>query len=457
MSLDLLQEFGSSSQDDFINPWASSSSHNVTNNGSTAEDDFGDFAHPETSFELEKDLEYDEYHENHEYSSAAFPQNQGGLLIDTETTRPPPSPSPSPSFRELNAPLKLAIPEEVSVGNIVDKQRSEDSTPITAWPSFGRDRAKSFGKPLPLSPYREDDDDWGDFEEESQTENTGDEASVEENPIAQVATNKGPRQDTSLLDLMDSLEVTSLSPPPVGSAATVKEAVKTPRIPNETTTGSAPSNIPPPSVLLSLIVTILDGLPAEVRDIVSSMSTALMNNTFSASESLFESLHDKVAMTTASARILAGRKLRWKRDTHLAQRMSIGPANAGKAGGMKLTGVDRTEARREDQEAAEVVRLWKQQAGGIKSQIAKINAQQSEVKFAVPEFSDNTLLRVAKLGDGGLAAPKCCFLCGLKRDERVAKLDVNVEDSFGEWWIDHWGHVDCVRFWEEHKDLLKQR
>ncbi|KAL8860216.1 MAG: hypothetical protein Q9198_010588 [Flavoplaca austrocitrina] len=135
--------------------------------------------------------------------------------------------------------------------------------------------------------------------------------------------------------------------------------------------------------------------------------------------------------------------------------MSIGPANAGKAGGMKLTGVDRNEARREDQEAAEVVKLWQQQAGGIKSQIAKVNAQQSEVKFAIPEYSDNMPIRVAKLGEGGLTAPKCCFLCGLKRDERVARLDVSVEDSFREWWTDHWGHTDCIRFWEEHKDSLK--
>ncbi|KAL8998492.1 MAG: hypothetical protein Q9169_002435 [Polycauliona sp. 2 TL-2023] len=449
MSLDLLQEFGSSSLDDSINPWASSSSHNVTTGGSAGEDDFGDFAQPETSFELARDPDHDgsagTYH-------LAIPENQNGLLIDTETTKPPPS--PSPSFRELNAPLKLAIPEEVSDGNIVDKI-PEESTPVTAWPSFGRDRAKSFEKPLPLSPYTEDDDDWGDFEEEPRPAPLIDEPSTKKNPSAHVATSKIINQEASLLDLNGSLEARTTPHPPAGLTIASEAVVTIPKESNGTTDGPAPSNIPPPSVLLSAIITILNGLPKEIQDIVSSMSTSLLNNDLSTNESLLETLHNKLAITSAAARILAGRKLRWKRDTHLAQRMSIGPANAGKAGGMKLTGVDRNEARREDQEAAEVVRLWKQQAGGIKGQIAKINAQQSDVRFALPEPSDNMPIRVAKLGEGGLAAPKCCFLCGLKRDERVSRVDVNVEDSFGEWWVDHWGHVDCIRFWEENKDSLK--
>lgn len=448
MSLDLLQEFGCSPHDDSTNPWTSLSSDSVTQNRSTGEDDFGDFEHPGTSFELETDPEEDRAWEKH---SMIIPQDPGGLLIDTETTKPPPS--PSPSFRELNAPLKLAIPPEDNDGNVTGS-RSEDATPVTAWPSYARNRAKSFGKPLPLSPYTGDDEDWGDFQEESKTETTV------ENPTTEVishnASSQIVKQDTSLLDLMDSLEETT-TPSAHAPAAAAEATVTASKLSSVSRAGPAPSNVPPPSVLLSIIVTKLDGLPDEIRDIVSLMSTSLMNNALTSIESLFENLHDKVAMTTASARILAGRKLRWKRDTHLAQRTSIGPANAGKAGGMKLTGVDRTEARREDQEAAEVVRLWKQQAGVIKSQLAKINAQQSEVKFTLPECADNMPIRVAQLGEGASAAPKCCFLCGLKRDERVARLDVNVEDSFGEWWVDHWGHVDCIRFWEEHKDSLKQR
>ncbi|KAL8843914.1 MAG: hypothetical protein Q9176_001609 [Flavoplaca citrina] len=452
MSLDLLEEFGGPSHHDSLNPWASSTSYNGTKDESIGEDDFGDFAQPETSFELVKNPEH--AHQHGEYPTT-IPQDPGGLLIDTETTKPPPS--PSPSFRELNASLKLAIPEKVSIENTVDKT-PEDSTPITAWPSFGRDRAKSMGKPIPMSPYTEDDDDWGDFQKESETGNIDHEASLERHPTAYVATTKETKQDTSLLDLMDSPQAKSSPPTLANPAATASDLVTTTttsELSDGITAGPAPSNIPPPSVLLSVIATLLYRLPDEIRGMVSSMSISLMNGTIPADESFYENLHNELAKTTASARILAGRKLRWKRDTHLAQRMSIGPANAGKAGGMKLTGVDRNEARREDQEAAEVVKLWQQQAGGIKSQIAKVNAQQSEVKFAIPEYSANMPIRVAKLGEGGLTAPKCCFLCGLKRDERVARLDVNVEDSFGEWWIDHWGHTDCIRFWEEHKDSLK--
>ncbi|KAL8785127.1 MAG: hypothetical protein Q9213_003545 [Squamulea squamosa] len=438
MSLDLLQEFGNPSHDDSINHWASLSSHDTTNSASIEEDEFGDFAQPEVSNDPEQ---YAEQDKAYIVDSITVPPNQDRLLVDTETTRPP----PSPSFQELNAPLKLAIPQDDSSGNVVNNEPVE-STPITAWPSYGRDRAKSFGKPLPLSPYTEGEDDWGDFEKESYADTVEDEPAVRTITHARAASNREVKQD-ALLDLMDSFELT-ISPSAAGTAA--------PKASKPYTANPAPSNIPPPSVLLSIVVTIFEGLPDEIRNIVSSISASLMNDASPPGESLFETLLNKLAMMIASARILAGRKLRWKRDTHLAQRMSIGPANAGRAGGMKLTGVDRTESRREDQEAAEVVRLWKQQLGGLKSQIAKINAQQSEVRLTLPEYADNMPIRVAKLGEGGLAAPKCCFLCGLKRDERVARLDVNVEDSFGEWWVDHWGHVDCIRFWEEHKDSLKQ-
>ena len=448
MSLDLLQEFGDPSHDDYINPWASSSSRHVTNNESAEEDDFGDFAQPGTSYELEKDPAYDSPHSTYPLT---LPQNHGGLLIDTETAKQ----SPSPSFQELNAPLKLAIPSDVSKGTVMDS-KPEESTPVTAWPSFGRNRAKSFGKPLPFSPYTEDDDEWGDFQEESQTETVRHGPSVEMTRTAHLATNEENKQDTFLLHFKDSLETKTNLCAPAAPAAAVTASIP-PKASKKSTAGPSPSNIPPPSVLLSIVATILEGLPDEIRDIVSSMVPSLMNDSFSTNELPSEALQNKLAVTTASARILAGRKLRWKRDTHLTQRMSIGPANAGKAGGMKLTGVDRTESRREDQEATEVVRLWEQQLGVLKSQIGKITGRQSELKLALPEYSDNMPIRVAKLSDGGLAAPKCCFLCGLKRDERVAMLDVDVEDSFGEWWVDHWGHVDCIRFWEEHRDSLKQR
>ncbi|KAL8819326.1 MAG: hypothetical protein Q9223_002218 [Gallowayella weberi] len=443
MSLDLLQEFGNPSrqqQHECTSAWASSQSHRERVYGTTEEeDDFGEFEQPEVLNEPEIGSNYQK---THMVPSATTARNHDQLLIDAETIRPP----HSPSFQELNAPLKLSIPLENSQKTPVNS-KPEEATPITAWPSYGRDRAKSFGKPLPLFPYTDgdDDDDWGDFQKESQAEHGPSEQAKTISSKVLVSAKQELKQDASLLDLMDSLG-TALSP-----ATAVPEPMKS------STTGPAPSNIPPPSVLLSVVTSTLGCLSEEIRVIVSLISTPLMNNTSPSDDAVFETLAGKLSMINASARILAGRKLRWRRDTHLAQRMSIGPANAGKSGGMKLTGVDRTESRREDQEAAEVMRTWKYQLGGLKSHIARINAQQSEVKFALPDMSDSMPIRVVKLSEGGLTASKCCFLCGLKRDERVARLDINVEDSFGEWWIDHWGHVDCIRFWEEHKDSLEKQ
>ncbi|KAL8728892.1 MAG: hypothetical protein Q9166_005132 [cf. Caloplaca sp. 2 TL-2023] len=441
MSLDLLQEFGSnpSPHDALTNPCTSMGSHDMSDNGPPEEDDFGDFEQAEA---LHRPEEAPKHNSVRSALAMTTGLNRSGPLIDAETTKPP----PSPSFHELNAPLTLAIPTksdrtEIDYATSTDV-RPEESTPVTAWPSYGRDRAKSFGKPLPLSPYTEDDD-WGDFEENCDLEHTVTEAAKGTNPNVQTSPTKGIEQTSSLLNLMDSFETSTLPPAAMSKPARLSTAE------------SAPSNIPPPSVLLSSLTTVILSQPDEIQDIVTSISASLMGGAFSAHDTTFENLLGHIYTMNTAARVLAGRKLRWKRDTHLAQRMSIGPANSGKTGGMKLTGVDRTETRREDQEAAELVKLWKQQLGGYKSHIAKINAQQSEVKFTLPEIADNILIRVAKVGEGGLTALKCCFLCGLKRDERVARLDVNVEDSFGEWWVDHWGHVDCVWFWKKHKDSLK--
>ncbi|KAK4697330.1 hypothetical protein P7C71_g723, partial [Lecanoromycetidae sp. Uapishka_2] len=131
--------------------------------------------------------------------------------------------------------------------------------------------------------------------------------------------------------------------------------------------------------------------------------------------------------------------------------MRIGPAG-GKIGGMKLAGLDKTESRREDAEAAEAVHAWKQQVGGLRSAVTT-----AKLQINVPDITETIPIRVMRPSEGAVAASKCCFLCGIKRDERVAKVDVQVEDSFGEWWTEHWGHVDCCSFWADHKGSLNQR
>ncbi|KAL8959129.1 MAG: hypothetical protein Q9193_003956 [Seirophora villosa] len=434
MSLDLLEAFGVTCEEP-ANPRATSSARTANDHQAFEEDDFGDFEQAEPTVWPEHPTVPAETRAN---SALAVDSQENVLLVDTMITHPP----PSPSFQKANAPLKLAIPPEPDQ-TAPTKANPEEFTPITAWPSYGRNRAKSSGEALPLSPYA--DDDWGDFEEEPRVEGISMESAKKKAPAAHDVPRNPTAQIDSLLDLDGS---PGRSKP---STAQTKKATVPPLEP------AAPSNIPPPSVLLSVIASNFQSLSARIRDIVSLASTVLVNSNDPGNEEVLEDLANEIATIRASTRILAGRKLRWKRDTHLAQSMRMGPANAGRPGGMKLTGVDRAETRREEQEASEIVRVWKQQVGGLKSHLARINAQQSEMDYVLPGMSENLPIRTAKVGEGALVAPRCCFLCGLKRDERVARLDVTVEDSFAEWWIDHWGHVDCIRFWVQHEQLLSQR
>lgn len=204
-----------------------------------------------------------------------------------------------------------------------------------------------------------------------------------------------------------------------------------------TSQASPPSNIPPPSILLLLAATLLQSLSLEIKRLIASIKD-IDSEPASSDKPDLSSLLLRLAFLRAIARIIAGRKLRWKRDTHLAQNMKIGPAQAGKRGGMKLIGVDRMESRREDQEAAEVVRIWNQHAGSLRACIASINARTPRIVPALPDLAENMPVRTAKVDEGALTAPRSCILCGLKREERVQRIDVNVEDSFEEWWADHW-------------------
>lgn len=217
-----------------------------------------------------------------------------------------------------------------------------------------------------------------------------------------------------------------------------------------------PSNIPPPSTLLLLIATMLQSLPVEIKSLLKAWKTPI-DRSLDTNEEKIGMVRLRLSFTRAIARIIAGRKLRWKRDTRLAQSMKIGPAQAGKSGGMKLTGIDRMEGRKEDQDAAEVVRIWKQHVGSLRASIGSAKAHHAGLKLIVPEIAENMPVRTAKGSEGALTAPKCCVLCGLKREERVEKVDVSIEDSFGEWWTEHWGHYDCRRFWEKHESSLLQR
>lgn len=218
--------------------------------------------------------------------------------------------------------------------------------------------------------------------------------------------------------------------------------------------GPPPSNIPPPSVLLSLFTKVFDSLPRGLRTVINP-NNASSEKLEPLDQPQIDQIKAALSATRAAARIVAGRKLRWKRDTLLAQSMKIGPA--GKCGGMKLTGVDKSENHREDQEAVEGLSVWRKQVGPLRSIMSTLNARLPGNALSLPELSEIMPIRVVKPSEGAVTAPKCCFLCGIKRDERVSKVDVNVEDSFDEFWAEHWGHIDCVLFWKNYEKLLPHR
>ena len=203
-----------------------------------------------------------------------------------------------------------------------------------------------------------------------------------------------------------------------------------------------PTNIPPPSILLQLF-------PPTLNDFHKKLTTE--KNTAEENISAAESALRLVSMLKVAARVITGRSLRWKRDTILNQSTKIGPARSGKSGGMKLSSVSRNESAREEQEVVEVIEVWRRHAALFNSVTVSVG------KRPFPITADKARVITAAPSQGGLTAPHPCAICGLKRDERLAKVDEDVEDSFGDWWIDYWGHVDCKRFWEESSNSLHQR
>lgn len=213
-----------------------------------------------------------------------------------------------------------------------------------------------------------------------------------------------------------------------------------------------PTNVPPPSILMSVIPEILTSLQGTIFS--PSFKTGITTN-----PSTVEPLKQYLSIGTAAAHVIAGRKQRWKRDTHLSQSMSISQAGAGGKSGMKLAGIDKAEVAREDREAGDLVRSWKENVGKLRSTVVAANAALADKRahLVVPEVNEVMPVKAASAAEGGLKALKCCFVCGLKREERVAKVDVDVEDSFGEWWVEYWGHRGCKDFWIEWSGKLKQR
>ncbi|KAM0334267.1 hypothetical protein ACHAQA_001289 [Verticillium albo-atrum] len=211
-----------------------------------------------------------------------------------------------------------------------------------------------------------------------------------------------------------------------------------------------PTNIPPPSVLLSIFPELLSLANTSLFKPIASQPTSIKDR-IASDPGTITFLQGYLVLAAVAARIIAGRKLRWHRDKFLAQGMAISAAGAK---GMKLAGVDRAQTAREDREAADVVAVWKEHVGRLRSAVAAAKAAPGGQQLRVPEVAENMAVTTAKMVP---TAPKACVVCGLKRDERVGKVDFDVEDSFGEWWVEHWGHRACKNFWTEHEKQLRQR
>ncbi|EGS20553.1 putative transcription initiation factor [Thermochaetoides thermophila DSM 1495] len=243
--------------------------------------------------------------------------------------------------------------------------------------------------------------------------------------------------------------------------------ISTPSVPDDKP-GPPPTNIPPPAILLSLFPSLLDLTSAPLlKPLLTLPPSSPTYRAVVSSPKTLTFLRGYLALATVAARIMAGRKLRWHRDKFLAQGMSISAATGASRGGrgMKLAGLDKSQVAREDGETAEVLAVWKDKVvGRLRGVVAAVNAAQK-----LGAETGERPLRVPEMGGGGVngfvvstakgvpTAPKPCVVCGLRRDERVAKVDVDVEDLFGEWWVEFWGHRECRNFWLEHEKELRSR
>ncbi|KAJ5232254.1 hypothetical protein N7468_005210 [Penicillium chermesinum] len=296
------------------------------------------------------------------------------------------------------------------------------------------------------------DDDWGDFTDGPSIEPV----STQRTPKSTPKPEPKPTSEIGTISPTDQAQHhqhSSPSPPPkisskpktktksVSESTTPSPNIFTSRTTVKSPENVRPTNIPPPSVLLDLLTTSLTNLQKEAtRAKQPSASPALKSTTAAA-----------ISTTLSTcARIIAGRQLRWKRDSFLAQSMRIGPAQGR---GMKLNTLNKHEDVKEAQDAVVVLELWRERAPLFSS------IMQGAGLKPVPVVADPGALKVvtARAEQGAIKASHGCALCALRRDERVLRVDEEVNDSFGEWWTEHWGHTACRGFWEENKHLLSQR
>ncbi|KAK3401237.1 hypothetical protein B0T20DRAFT_451828 [Sordaria brevicollis] len=334
---------------------------------------------------------------------------------------PPKSPYTSSHSRKLSDVKELKIKTPIA-SDFPQEVKEREPSPITAWPSGTGD---GFG------------DDWDEFKDFS--------VSNTKTPAKPANITKTPAKKADLDSSFDSdwkdwgeTEIGKPKSVGVASHTTISDDKSPP-----------PTNVPPPSILLSILPQLLDLSKTSLLKMKSL--PAAKQHAVVTDPATMTFLRGYLALATVTGRIIAGRKQRWQRDKFLLQGMSI--SAAGGMRGMKLATVDKTQSARDDHSAVAVLDVWTQQEGSLRSTVTAANAA-SDTKLRVPQLKLALPVHVAK---NVPTAPKPCVICGLKRDERVTGVDFDVEDSFGEWWIDFWGHRACKNFWIEHEAKLRQR
>ncbi|KAK0722743.1 hypothetical protein B0T26DRAFT_641296 [Lasiosphaeria miniovina] len=348
-------------------------------------------------------------------SAAQTRKQSPGLLLSSlslsgnSTAYPQAPKSPYGSFKNRKpspvTELKVKTPQPPEFPT---EAKKGSPTPVTAWPTVGEDGF---------------DNEWADFEDLPGTPDP-----KHANGFTAPSSNQG--------------ELGQANSKAVGVTSSPDQPSRPP-----------PTNVPPPSILLSIFPQLLDlattSLLKPIRAVSAQTKERVLSDTVTVTF-----LRGYLALATVAARVVAGRKLRWHRDKFLMQGMAI--SAAGGKGGMKLAGIDKTQSTREDREAADVIDIWKSQVGRLRSAVAAANAAMKDggPPLKVPELSVSLPTHTATMVP---TAPKPCVICGLKRDERIPKVDFDVEDSFGEWWVEFWGHRACRNFWVEHEAKLRQR
>lgn len=341
-----------------------------------------------------------------------------------------------------------------------------------------------------LSENDDDDDDWGTFESGSAEPSKANDSSMHANkPIggalgldllglddtsAQWASSRDehqsaptkPRnhQETMQIaqedDAWDDFESVAPNPnPPISAAPNLPKATMSiaARADPSNAPTLPPTNIPPPAVLLSVFPSLIASAQAALFDTLSKIPQDQKHELLS-HEATHQFLRGYIGLSVVLAHIISGRKQRWKRDQFLAQGMRIGPAAAGGKGGMKLAGVDKSEAAKEDREVLDAVRQWRSVVGKLRSAVSGANVKAVTKLPPIPEISEQMPVKALKIAEGGIVASHACALCGLKREERVLKVDEGVDDSFGEWWVQGMNmHLLCKNFWDSHSEKMRSR